>query len=144
MRGVAGIRADEGTTLVEVLAAVALIGIAFLTILGGMMTSAVGSDIHRKATTADNELRALAEHVHAADYVACAGPAAYASGFTAPAGYTAHVTAVRYWVSSASDPDTGSFSGTCGTDAGSQLVSLRVEAADGRAAATRDVLKVRL
>lgn len=135
---------EAGVTLVEVLAAVSLMGIAFTLILGGMMTSAVGADIHRKAATVDLELRSFADRIERAAYADCAGVSDYAPGqvgYAAPPGFSASVTAVAYWRTSGSDPDSGSFVGTCGTDEGTQRLSLRLASDDGRAQRVRDIVK---
>ena len=137
---------EQGTTLVEVLAAVALIGIAFLTILGGMMTAAVGADVHRKAATADLQVRSYAEAIRRASYVDCATTSSYtpaAVGYAAPAGFSASVTDVDYWRASHADPDTGSWSNACPTDQGAQRVTVSLSADDGRAATSREVVKGR-
>ncbi|GIV00032.1 MAG: hypothetical protein KatS3mg014_1647 [Actinomycetota bacterium] len=70
---------DDGFSLVEILLTIAIVGIAFAAILGGMVTSIVVSDLHRKQAVADALVRSAAEAVkdHAVAYVDCAGANAY-------------------------------------------------------------------
>jgi type II secretory pathway pseudopilin PulG len=135
---------DGGESLLELLVAVVIMGIALVAIVSGLVSGILVSDIHRKQTTAGSTLRDYAEAVEAAvassssAYTACATTATYASpsGFSAPSGYTSQVTAVRYW------NDTSlTFSGTCPSpDGGVQKVSLRVRSNDGRASETVDIV----
>jgi type II secretory pathway pseudopilin PulG len=136
---------DTGATLVEVLAAVALMGIAFLTIVGGMMTTAIGSDVNSKQANVDGILRTYADDVVAADYVDCASTAAYtpeAVSTAALTGFTASAASVAYWQPDA-DPSTGSFEDECSSDEGLQRITLSVGSVDGRVTGAREVLKRR-
>ncbi len=45
-------RGDGGFTLIELVVAVAIMGVAFVTIVAGMMASIFTSDIHRRQATA--------------------------------------------------------------------------------------------
>ena len=93
--------------LVVVLAAVAILGVAVLAIVGGIGVSVLMSDVHRKQATAGAGVRdfgeAVENQVMAGGYFACAAPAKYAApaGFTVPAGFTSSVTSVKYWTGSA-------------------------------------------
>lgn len=108
-------RGEEGETLVEVLVAVVLMGIAFVTILGGIGTAIISSVTQHKVTSADSVIRSAAEKVVSDPYVSCA------SGYetpTPPAGYTVTVS-IEYW------DGVGTFGGTCPTaDTGVQKVTL--------------------
>jgi type II secretory pathway pseudopilin PulG len=123
---------DRGETLLEVLIAVVIMGIAIVAVIGGLVTSVVLSDIHRKQATAGAAVRDYAEAIEnyvaaAGHYVPCATTASYGSvGFTGPGGYTPSVTAVAYWNGSAWTP-------SCGTDLGLQQLKVQVASADQRA-----------
>lgn len=90
-------RGDEGMTLVEILVAVAILGVAVTAILTGMMTSLLTSDIHRKQATAETIMRGYAEAARQAatsGYSSCA--TTYTIPFAPPAGYTVTLQGVDY------------------------------------------------
>jgi len=126
---------ERGETLVELLLAIVILGLAGLAVLGGMGTSIIVSDAHRKETVSGAAVRAYAEQlqtkVAASGYVSCAAPGSYASaavGYAPPAGYAASQTGVKYW-----NLATKAFGATCGTDSGVQAVTLQVrDTADTR------------
>jgi prepilin-type N-terminal cleavage/methylation domain-containing protein len=64
-------RAERGSTLVEVLVAVALLGIAFTAILGGLGTAVQTSGQHREEADANAALVSAAETVKAANFAPC-------------------------------------------------------------------------
>lgn len=123
---------DRGETLLELVIALMIIGIAVVAIVGGLVSSIMMSDVHRKQATAGAAVHDYAEAVEGmvagGGYVACAGTGAYAApaGFAVPAGYTAGVVGVRYWTGTGWSPG-------CGTDTGAQQVTLHVASADERA-----------
>lgn len=134
---------EAGFSLAEVLITVVIVGIAFAAILGGMVTSIVVSDVHRKQATADALARSAAEAVKDRNvgYVSCAAPDAYAGALpAAPSGYTLSVSDVKYWDGSSSDPV--AFSPSCPSqDKGLQLITIVAASADGRATETVEILK---
>lgn len=126
-------RHDGGFTLVEMLLAVAILGIGVLSLVAGMATSIKISDLGRRNAEAQGLIRSYAETVAGSAYVACASTY---SGWTAPSGWTAAPVTVTYWNSS-----TGTFDGTCGADSGLQRLTLAVSSTDGRASATIQLAK---
>jgi len=125
-------RGDRGESLLELLVAVAILGVAVAAIIGGVGVSVLMSDVHRKQATAGAGVRdfgeAIENQVMAGGYFPCAAPAKYAApaGFTTPSGFTSSVASVKYWTGSA-------WAGTCGTDSGLQQLTLQVASGDGRA-----------
>jgi type II secretory pathway pseudopilin PulG len=119
---------ERGETLVELLLAIVILGLAGLAVLGGMGTSIIVSDVHRKETVSGAAVRAYAEQlqtkVAGSAYVNCATPSSYANGtigYTPPAGYVASATRVTYWSVAGK-----TFQSACGTDSGVQAVTLQV------------------
>ncbi|TCO45510.1 prepilin-type N-terminal cleavage/methylation domain-containing protein [Kribbella antiqua] len=132
---------ERGESLLEVLIAVAIMGIAAVAIMAGLTTSVLMSDIHRKQATAGTAVRDYAEALQTFvatgdNYVPCATAAAYAlPSFTVPAGYAKSVVAgsTRYW-------DGASWQSSCGTDKGLQKLTIQVASSDGRATEHVDVV----
>jgi prepilin-type N-terminal cleavage/methylation domain-containing protein len=124
---------DAGLTLVEVLVAVAILGIGVVSVLGGLMTSIKVSSDGQTTTEVRNALRSYAEAVTAATYVDCAPDSTYAAaavGFTPPAGASAD-DVVSYLASASAA--SAAFGTDCSSDAGLQRVALTVTTADGGA-----------
>lgn len=125
---------DRGETLLELLIAVAIMSIAVVAIIGGLVAGVAVSDIHRKQSTAGAAVRDYAEtvekYVAGAGYTSCATPSAYAPGTvgftTIPTGYTAAAVTVRYW------SGTAWTAGPC-TDLGLQELTIKVASSDTRA-----------
>jgi prepilin-type N-terminal cleavage/methylation domain-containing protein len=127
--------ADErGETLVEMLLAVAIMGIAAVALMAGLTTSVLMSDIHRKQATAGTAVRdyaeALQNYVADGHYVdSCASPAPYALGSIVDSpGFHHSVVpgSVRYW-------DGTVWQATCATDKGLQKLTVQAYSEDGRA-----------
>jgi Tfp pilus assembly protein PilV len=132
--------ADEtGETLLEVLIAVAIMGIAVVALMAGLTTSILMSDVHRKQATADTYVHDYAEAVqewvasNSGHYNGDYSPGTI--GFVVPAstGLTASVEAVTCW--------SGTAWQSCGTDTGLQRVALKVT--DNKRVAERLVTMVR-
>jgi type II secretory pathway pseudopilin PulG len=135
-------RDDAGETLIELLVAIVVMGIAVVVIMAGFATVILMSDVHRKQATAGAYVHDYAEAIENTvntvtmvngkpvdGYQVCAGTATYASavGFTDSA-YTASVASVRYWSGSAWQT-----SCTPATDTGLQQLTVQVASTDGRA-----------
>lgn len=117
-------RSDRGETLIELVVAVAILGMAAVAILGGLMVGIRTSVMHRNDATGGAYVRSFAEaiqtDVDTNGYKTCANaPSGYASVGVPdlPTGYTRSVTAVQSW--------NGSTWGPCTVD-GIQRLDLRV------------------
>ena len=123
---------DEGETLIELIIAVAIMGIAVVAIVGGIATTIVMADVHRKQASAGAYVRDYAEAV-SGHYSASASPGSYAQstaiGFVldpATTGFAATVTSVKCW--------DGKVFSTCTTANNDvQQVTLAVASTDTRA-----------
>lgn len=125
---------DSGESLLELLIALAIMSVAVVAVVGGLLTSILTSDLHRKQSTAGAAVRDYAEtvekYVAGTGYTACASPSAYAAGTVGytgvPAGFAASAVAVRYWTGTAWT------TGSC-TDLGLQELTIQVASSDTRA-----------
>jgi prepilin-type N-terminal cleavage/methylation domain-containing protein len=123
---------DEGFTLIECLISIAILGIAFAALLGGMAASSTTSDFHRKEATANTLLVSATESVK--DVVRnpfhdCGSGLAYNpyTGVVLPTpSWRITIDSVLYW-------DGTTFQGTCSPDYRLQLINLRVTSPDSRA-----------
>jgi Tfp pilus assembly protein PilV len=132
-------RNQRGETLLELLMAISILGTGVVALVGGIGTSILMSDVHRKEATADTVVRSYAESIESAvalpgaqsAYADCAGVDTYATppGFTVPSGYTATVTAVQFWTGTAFAPA----GALCTVDSGVQMLTLEVASTDTRA-----------
>jgi len=130
---------DRGESLVEILVALVILGIAGVAILAGLEMSVKTSDIHRKEATGGAYVRSFAEAIQnyvdtSGGYKSCASAAASYNGVAVPdlpAGYTKNVTAVQSW--------NGSTWGACTGD-GVQQLKLTVSSSDHRAAESLTVI----
>lgn len=135
MRPPGGDDREAGTTLIETLVAVSIVGLSFSAVVGGMFTAVQASDINRKQAALATHLASYAEAVKADPYVACAGSYAGAS-FAVPAGFVAGPLVVAYW-----DAGTSTFVAACGVDSGLQRVTLSLRSSDNRVAADMQLAK---
>jgi prepilin-type N-terminal cleavage/methylation domain-containing protein len=124
---------DRGETLIELLVALAILGIALVAVIGAFGASIAMSDVHRKQASAGAAVRNYAEfvsnYVAGTGYSSCAAASAYspaAVGYTAPSGYSASTVSIKYWTGSA-------WSASCGSDSGLQQLTLAVSSTDTRA-----------
>jgi prepilin-type N-terminal cleavage/methylation domain-containing protein len=133
-------RSEAGLTLIELLVTVMVMGIAVVALVGGMGTSIIASDLHRKQAKAEAEVRRYAEAVKAEATCTASCSTAYtatAVDYTPVAGHTAGTPTVRChavdFTSSTSPCDTAS--------AGVQVVTLSVSSSDNEVTETIDVVK---
>lgn len=148
---------DGGFSLVEILIAIAIMGIAMVAVLGALATQMRGADQHRDESDAGAVLASAAEKVQAATYTPCTASTTPLAGYTTaarnatlPSDWVAEgfspssaisITAVKYWNGS-------SFVDACVIDAADtadllqlQLVSLKVMGPLTVTAETIDVVK---
>ena len=140
---------DRGISLIEVLIAVALLGLAVATVIPSMLGSVRGSALQDRFAGARRWIMSAGDYAvseelpripcaHAADYL---GPIQAAAQAHRPDGWTdaqLSVTGVQYW-------DGTTFAATCVETAALPLhlqqISLRVVSPDGRVVETLDVVK---
>lgn len=124
---------DEGASLIEVLLATAILGIAVVVLVSGLTTAVFSSEQHREQASAGAYLRAVAEFIKSQPYAPCASTATYSTLGAVPAGapFSAQVTAIAHYTATGSSlaPLPAC---TAATD-DLQLVAVRVVASDGRA-----------
>lgn len=126
---------DDGETLIELIIAVAIMGITVVAIVGGFATSILMSDIHRKQATVGAYVRNYAEAV-AGHYDASASPnySPSAVAFSVPSDFTAEpVGSVRCWKDTGLPAPADMTFGNCDNTNAVQQVTLRVRSADSRA-----------
>jgi prepilin-type N-terminal cleavage/methylation domain-containing protein len=89
-------RAEAGVTLVELLVAIVIMGIAFVAILSAIGTAIIVSDVHKRQATAETVLQSWAETLKSAPYQADPGTSYNAAqlGVSVPSGYTAQAAQV--------------------------------------------------
>ena len=106
-------RSEAGDTLVEVLLAIVVLGLASVAILLAFATTISGSSEHRTLTTADTVLRtaaeksiALVQQQPSSAWGLCpSSPYSWLeSSVTLSSGYTEQVTGVSYWSNSTNPP----------------------------------------
>jgi Tfp pilus assembly protein PilV len=134
-----GRRPEDGATLIEVLIAVMILGVAVVAFIGALGTGVVSSDVHRRQATAETAIRRYAEAVKARPFTATCPTTTYpiSSGtFSAPAGFTASVPQVRYVAAD------NSITTTCSPTA-VQVVTVAIESTDGKVDASLDIVKRR-
>lgn len=142
---------ERGSSLVEVLIALAILGISAAALLGGISTLAITSSAHSNQARAETVLTSAAERLRDAgvahEKCALATEPTYLAAVrlaTVPSGWTASsavsIEEVRYW-------DGSTFGATCYDDAAHeflltlQLVTIRVMSPDGRTVETVSVVK---
>ncbi len=96
-------RSDNGDTLIEVLLAIVVLGIASAALLLAFGTSITGSGTHRTLTTMDTTLRTATDATISqmtqsnAVFGTCSGSGVVSFTGLLPAGYTAQISQVLYW-----------------------------------------------
>jgi Tfp pilus assembly protein PilE len=131
-------RNEQGESLLELVIAVAILGIAVVAIAAGISVSIIVADTHRKQATAGFVAKSYAEaieqYVASGGYAVCAAPSSYQPAtvsFPVRAGFTPTSSAAMSW--------TGAGWSTCTADTGVQKVTVTVTS-DGRATESIDVV----
>jgi prepilin-type N-terminal cleavage/methylation domain-containing protein len=151
MRPPLDVRDEDGFSLAELLVTIVLVGVTFVAILTGLMTTIRVSASHRTQATTDAVVRSAAEWVkdtsHNPYRTTCNGRAMYSlNGLATPTGYSATITNVEYWDGAAPAP-TGTynlaFQATCpgSVDQGLQRITIVATSSDGQATETVQILK---
>jgi type II secretory pathway pseudopilin PulG len=125
---------DRGETLLELIIAIAILGVCVVAIGSGIAMSITISALHRNQATAQDSLHNFAETLQNS-YIACTATTApnYVQQLTlnqlVPPGWPAPTATVRYWL-----PATATFSPTCpaGGDTGLQQVTLTQADSSGK------------
>jgi Tfp pilus assembly protein PilV len=131
---------EAGVTLIEAVVALLIMATAVIALLGGLGSSIVASDMHRKTVTADAVVRNWAERIQGAQWASCAGPGTpYGAAPVPSASFTGTVSAVTW-----GKPD-GTFGAPQCTPGGPfdnvQALTLVVRATDGRGIARLEIVK---
>jgi Tfp pilus assembly protein PilE len=121
------IDSESGETLLELVVAIAILGVCVVAIGSAIVLSIKMSAIHRAQATADDFLHNYAESLH---YSACSGgtPPNYVAlaSLPTPNGFATPQATVKFW------NGTAFASSTCpGTDPGLQQVTLTLNSTDG-------------
>jgi type II secretory pathway pseudopilin PulG len=140
------LRQESGETLLELVMAIGILGIAVVAIASAIAVSTIVSAKHRNQASAQTYVRDYAEQIEAyvasgtaasTHYIACAGANAYSPGtvgYAVPAGFTATVSAASAW--------NGSVWGGCTTDPGFQRVKVTVSSLDTGATVASESIDV--
>ena len=133
---------EDGVTLIELVMTIAIIGVSFAALLGGLAAAVAGSAHQRQRAAVEAVLRSAADDVRDPDVAAYADCAA-SYPVLVPTGFTATATVVGFWNS---DPAINRFENPpcpSSPDSGLQLLVVHVETADGTVKETVEVVKRR-
>jgi len=143
---------DDGFSLAELLITIVLVGITFVAILTGLMTTIRVSATHRTQATTDSVARSAAEWVKDINrnpyQATCGGVGMYLlSGLAMTSGYSASITSVEFWDGVAPGA-TGTYDlsshikpSCTGGDKGLQRITIIATSANGQATETVQILK---
>lgn len=118
------VEGDRGETLLELIVAIAILGIAVVAIASGLALSIKVSDIHRKQALASEYLHNYAEQL-SNSYAPCSGATPPSYSLAANTGFQAPVVSVKFWNGTA-------FATAC-PDTGLQQLSIQLTSTDNRA-----------
>ena len=136
---------EAGFTLVELLIAMAVIGIAFVALLSGMATTSASASLHRTQAVAELELRRYAELVDAEPYsssgytrVAESDPSKANAGVV---GFDVLNSTVFPFLPVAPSCASASTGAPCASSDRTQIVTIGVRTSDGRVDETIQIVK---
>lgn len=154
MRGGRPDRPESGTTLIELVITVAIMGFAMLALMGGIGTSIIFADVQRQDASVGLVLASAAERIASEDmnrYTVCATATTYDPGLS-PVGFDVRVTAVALWDIPSNrfvprqppppEPPPPSCSATPPRDEGLQLLTITATAINTRRGDQVEVLEV--
>jgi type II secretory pathway pseudopilin PulG len=116
---------DGGESLIELMIAMVVVGLAVTAILGGLGMAVATSTMTRDQARVQALLGSWAESISATTdtggyaYAPCASAGSFPGPPPLPPGFSGVVTGVTYW-------DGAAWAGTCATDTGVQKVRLRI------------------
>jgi prepilin-type N-terminal cleavage/methylation domain-containing protein len=143
-------RSEQGNTMLELIMAIAIIGLTASALLGGLASGMISSGLHRQQTDVGAVLAAAGESVKDPavgrnPFVVGAGTATYSptAGVTLPsAAWSAAnvvITAVQYWNGTAFQSTSADASS--GGVLKMQLITITVTSPNGQSAQTRSFVK---
>ncbi|MBV9097762.1 MAG: type II secretion system protein [Frankiaceae bacterium] len=144
MSRAAASRNDAGDTLVEIVIALAIMGIAVVAMLTGLSAVTNASALHQDHATAETYLRAAAEAVAGTNvaYDKCTG--SHTPSYTLPSnptGFQLSVALIKYWDGTSGG---GTFLSSCPAtgDKGAQQITLEIKSTGSPALAVDQTVTV--
>lgn len=135
---------EAGTTLIELLVAVAIMGVAFVVVIGGIGTAIIGASSQKQQASANVVLRTAAETI---TYQPCAELATYAPPSphapVSTAGFAVSVTDVRRWRVDTNEFELPGPGCAPENDTGLALIELTVTSTDGQQPTTQTLQVVK-
>jgi type II secretory pathway pseudopilin PulG len=127
MRGRLPAPGEVGETLLELVIAIAILGVSAIAIAGGIASSISMSSLHRQQSDAQRALRNYAETLQGSGYSPCTAGSPAGYSLPATSGFPAPAVTVTYWNGSA-------FQSGCpsGGDSGLQRVAISLADTTGR------------
>lgn len=122
---------DAGDTLVEIVVALAILGVTAVAVMGAMTSTNVGAGVAAGLAGSETAIRKAAEQTLLAEtYVPCTTSTSPTYTFSPPAGYSASAVGVKYWDGTFGG---GSYVSACPTiDRGAQQLTITLTNTTGR------------